>query len=115
MSSAERSFKPHEYERYLLLLLEQGQTLSILIEEYTLATGIAFGMLKNKIYYVLSHLQPLLDSLTQFLSESAGLLISKRFYTLLSLLDDPEELCKAHAVYISNIVSLRGGLHERSN
>jgi|GEM_PF-2652843 len=109
MGAHERAFQPSEYDRFLLLILEQGNTLSILIDEYARATGVAFAMLKNKIYYLLSNLEPLHKTLAEYLSEDLSHIILHHFDSLLHKLDEPKALKTAHKAYYTHLESLTGG------
>lgn len=109
MSAYERAFQPSEYERFLFLIWEQGNTLAILIEEYTRASGIAFAMLKNKIYYILSTLEPLLQGFMKYLSEGIGSSLHHYFSSMLQALDSPEQLDSAFKKYFHQIDLISGG------
>ncbi len=107
MSCQDNTYSEGDLSRIMWTLIEQSITLSILIEEYARATGVAFQMLQKKIGSMMVHIEQLHLSLTSYMSGSLFEKLSNGYLALKNSLHTPNELLAAHDHYSTTLERVR--------
>lgn len=82
-------------------LLDIEDSLSFLLEEYCLSSGVTTKILSKKIQTILTGLELLHTQYIQSLTNEEALKLSERFYSLFSFMETPTSLKQGYSGYMS--------------